>query len=126
MPQNLLLEIGTEEIPARFMGAALAQLQELAVKKFTEERIDYTEVLTFGTPRRLALLVKGVAETQQDKLEEVKGPARKAAFDADGQLTKAGQGFARSQGVAVKDLEIRETPAGEYVFKPLAAAGSLE
>ena len=116
MPQNLLLEIGTEEIPARFMGAALAQLQELAVKKFTEERIDYTEVLTFGTPRRLALLVKGVAETQQDKLEEVKGPARKAAFDADGQLTKAGQGFARSQGVAVKDLEIRETPAGEYVF----------
>ncbi len=116
MPQNLLLEIGTEEIPARFMGAALAQLQELAVKKFTEERIDYAEVQVYGTPRRLALLVKGVAEKQQDKLEEVKGPARKAAFDAAGQLTKAGQGFARSQGVAVEDLEIRETPAGEYVF----------
>jgi glycyl-tRNA synthetase beta chain len=116
MPQNLLLEIGTEEIPARFMEAALTQLQELAVKKFTEERIDYTEVLTYGTPRRLALLVKGVAEKQRDKLEEVKGPSRKAAFDAAGQLTKAGQGFARSQGVAVEDLEIRETPAGEYVF----------
>lgn len=116
MPQNLLLEIGTEEIPARFMAGALAQLRELAVKKFAEERIDYAAVSTYGTPRRLALLVKGVAGVQQDKLEAVKGPSRKAAFDAAGLPTKAGQGFARSQGVAVEDLEIRETPAGEYVF----------
>lgn len=116
MPRTLLLEIGTEEIPARFMKSALAQLKELAEKTLLEERIDYTEAMAYGTPRRLALIIKGVAEEQQEKVEEVKGPAKKAAFDAAGLPTKAAQGFARSQGVAVDKLEIRTTPAGEYLF----------
>ena len=116
MPRNLLLEIGTEEIPARFMESALVQLKNLAQETLSEERIEFTEIMVYGTPRRLALLVQGVAEQQNEKVEEVKGPSRKAAFDAEGRPTKAAQGFARSQGVAVEDLELRQTPAGEYLF----------
>jgi glycyl-tRNA synthetase beta chain len=111
-----LLEIGTEEIPARFMEAALAQLKELAEKTLAEERISFEQVLVYGTPRRLALMVKELVEKQQDRVEEVKGPARKAAFDSEGLPTKASQGFARSQGILVEDLEIRHTPGGDYVF----------
>ncbi|HEX3015651.1 MAG TPA: glycine--tRNA ligase subunit beta [Desulfobacteria bacterium] len=116
MKRDLLLEIGVEEVPAKFMPGALAQLKELAEKLLADERLAYDSLETLGTPRRLALLVYGLAEQQGDLVEEVKGPARKAAFDQAGQPTKAAQGFARSQGVAVTELTVKQFGGGEYVF----------
>lgn len=111
-----LLEIGTEEIPAHFMPGALAQLKELAGKKLAEHRLNCERIDTFGTPRRLALLLNGLAEKGQDLREEVRGPAKKAAFAPNGEPTKAAQGFARSQGVSVESLTVKDTGAGEYVY----------
>ncbi|MDT8901933.1 glycine--tRNA ligase subunit beta [Anaeroselena agilis] len=108
MAKDLLLEIGSEEIPAKFMPAALAQLADIAKAKFTERRIACGEVQTFGTPRRLALIVRGMAEQQSDRNSENKGPAVKIAFDDSGVPTKAAQGFARGQGVDVKDLVVKD------------------
>lgn len=116
MTRDLLLEIGTEEIPARFMGSALRQLKELAETGLKEARLDYGTVATYGTPRRLCLYVTGLAESQAELVKEVKGPAKKAAFDAGGNPTKAAQGFAKSQGVAVEDLVVKTVGNGEYVF----------
>ena len=113
---NLLLEIGTEEIPAKFMPSALKQLQELAENKFKETRIDYTQINTYGTPRRIVLFVQGLPEKQEDLIQEVKGPSAKVAFDNEGKPTKAAQGFARGQGVEVTDLKVKETDNGTYVF----------
>lgn len=112
----LLFEIGTEEIPARFMAGAIKQLAELAESFFTEKRLLYTGLTTYGTPRRLALLVEHLAERQPDLVKEVKGPAKKTAFDAEGNPTKAAQGFARSQGVAVEELLVKEINGGEYLY----------
>lgn len=113
---DFLLEIGTEELPARFMEPALRQLKELGEAMLTENRIDFEVVKTCGTPRRLVLYVFNIGERQADLVEEVKGPPRRAAFDEEGRPTRAAEGFARSQGVQVADLVVRETPAGEYVF----------
>ena len=113
---DYLLEIGTEEIPAKFMSSALAQLKDLAVKKLQEQRLKYEIIRTMGTPRRLALLVEGLAEQGEDLRQEVRGPAWKVAFDATGQPTKAALGFARSQGVAVENLVVQETENGAYLF----------
>ncbi len=114
--RELILEIGTEEIPARFMDSALDQMEEIAVNLFDENRIKIDKVKTYGTPRRLTLLVKGVEENQADLEEKKKGPAKQAAFDDQGNPTKAAEGFARSQGVRVQDLTIEEFQGGEYVF----------
>lgn len=113
---DYLLEIGTEEIPAKFMPGALAQLKELAAKKLAEKRIKYAEIKTMGTPRRLALVIVNLAERGQDIQEEVRGPAKRAAYDLNGNLTKAAEGFARSQGVDAASLVIKDTGNGEYVF----------
>lgn len=113
---NYLLEIGTEEIPAKFLPGVLAQLRELAAKKLEEHRLKYEQIETLGTPRRIALLVLGLAEKGEDLQEEIKGPAKKAAFAPDGTPTKAVEGFARSQGVALDKLQLKEIAGGEYVF----------
>jgi glycyl-tRNA synthetase beta chain len=113
---DYLLEIGTEEIPAKFMPGALNQLQELAGKILDEKRIKYGSIETMGTPRRLALLIKDLREKGEDLQEEVRGPAKRAAFDHAGTPTKAARGFARSQGVPVENLLITDTGNGEYVF----------
>lgn len=114
--EDFLLEIGTEEIPAKFMPGALAQLKDLAEKACDANRLNYRELKTWGTPRRIALYINKLAPEQQEVSQEVKGPARKAAFDSQGSPTKAAEGFARSQGVSVKDLIIKEVGGGEYVF----------
>lgn len=106
--KNLLLEIGTEEIPAHVMPLILAQLKELAEKFFTESRITAGEFQTIGTPRRISLLVKNVAETQTDISTEKRGPSTKIAFDSEGKLTKAATGFARGQKVNPEDLITRD------------------
>ncbi len=119
MAKDLLLEIGSEEIPAKFMPAALAQLADIARAKLAERRIACGEVQTFGTPRRLVLVVRGLAELQADRNSENKGPAVKIAFDDSGAPTKAAQGFARGQGVDVKDLVVKDG----YVYAVVHEAG---
>jgi glycyl-tRNA synthetase, tetrameric type, beta subunit len=125
MAKDLLLEIGVEEMPAPFMSPALAELKTLTEKTLTERRIDYRSVQTFGTPRRLVLHVKGVAETQLDAVLEFRGPKKEAAFDKEGRPSKAAQGFARGQGIDVAELQTREVSGVEYVFAVKQEKGGL-
>ncbi|MBR4903193.1 MAG: glycine--tRNA ligase subunit beta [Selenomonadaceae bacterium] len=104
----LLLEIGTEEIPAHAMPAILNQLKDLAEKNLKESRIEFGEVKTLGTPRRLALLVDDVASNQADVEEEKRGASAKIAFDKDGKPTKAAIGFANKNKVRPEDLIVRD------------------
>lgn len=108
MSKTLLLEIGTEEVPAHVMPGILSQLTENAAKTFEELRIEYKNIKTLGTPRRSALLVEGLAEQQADLSKENRGPAVNIAFDADGNPTKAAQGFARGQGVKPEELVTKD------------------
>ena len=112
---NFLLEVGTEELPADFVDSAIAQWQANIPTTLDVEFLTPAAVEVLGTPRRLAVLIKGIPSQQSDRSEEIKGPPVKAAFK-DGQPTKAAEGFARKQGVEVTDLEIRDTPKGEFVF----------
>lgn len=116
MANDFLLEIGMEEIPAKFSPGAMTQLEEQARKRFAELRLPFTELKIFATPRRLALIVTGLEARQDDLSMEVKGPAVKAAYDAGGVPTKAAQGFARGQGVSVEDLFVQELKEVPYVF----------
>ena len=119
--EKLLFEIGTEEIPAKFMPNILAQPKELAEKKMTELRIPFESVKTYGTPRRMTFIASGVAEAQEDSTVEAKGPSAKIAFvngDIHGEPSKAAQGFARGQGVDVKELVVRDNYV--YAIKHLA------
>ena len=117
--EKLLFEIGTEEIPAKFMPGILAQLQELAEKKMTELRIPFEAVKVYGTPRRMTFIASGVAEAQADSTVEAKGPSAKIAF-VNGEPSKAALGFARGQGVDVKELVVRDNYV--YAVKHLAGA----
>ncbi|MGO0123047.1 glycine--tRNA ligase subunit beta [Desulfothermobacter acidiphilus] len=113
---DFLLEIGTEEIPARLLRSALTELQTKAGEWLSSLRLTYRRVQTYGTPRRLVLLVQELAERQEELVQEVKGPACAVAFDAEGKPTKAALGFARSQGVRVEDLVVRPVGETDYVF----------
>ncbi|MDR3565183.1 MAG: glycine--tRNA ligase subunit beta [Negativicutes bacterium] len=119
MAKDLLLEIGTEEIPAKFMPVALKQFAEVATAKLDENRVTYAELATFGTPRRLTLVVRGVNEQQADRHSENKGPSLKIAFDVNGVPTKAAQGFARGQGIDVSQLVVKDG----YVFAVIQEVG---
>jgi glycyl-tRNA synthetase beta chain len=112
---ELLLEIGTEEIPARFVPRALDDLAATARAALAARRLAHGAVLTFGTPRRLTLAVRGIVPRQPDLELEVVGPAKKAAYGPDGALTRAGLGFAKGQGVAEADLFVKTLPKGEYL-----------
>jgi len=113
---RLAFEIGCEEIPARFVPDAAAGLEAAAREMFGELRLDVGKVRVLASPRRLILLAEGVAAVQEDREEWVRGPSAAAAFDDAGAPTRAAEGFARSQGVAVTDLVLRETPQGPYIF----------
>lgn len=108
MSKNLLLEIGTEEVPAHAMPGILKELGEHAGKALKELRLEFGEIRTVGTPRRMALMVKDLAEKQEDVEQENRGPSVKIAFDGDGNPTKAAQGFARGQKVDPKDLVVKD------------------
>ena len=108
MSKTLLLEIGTEEVPAHVMPGILAQLKEKAEAALKENRLDFTGVRTIGTPRRTALLVSGLAGQQADVSSEHRGPSVQIAFDADGNPTKAAQGFARGQGIDLPVILVRQ------------------
>ena len=112
---SLLLEIGTEEIPARFIPSALIMLKSNAESIFAEYSIGFSDMKAYATPRRLAILVKGIPPMQKDRVKEVYGPAKKAAFDEHGTPTRAAMGFAQSQGIDLNDLVVRKKEKGEYV-----------
>ncbi|MEW6618336.1 MAG: glycine--tRNA ligase subunit beta [bacterium] len=116
MNKDLLLEIGTEEIPARYIPPALEQLKNLTNTAFQEERIEQKGIFSYGTPRRLVLYVQEVASRQKDLVSETIGPPKNAAFNTDGKPTQAAIGFARSQGIAVEELKFKETPKGIYIL----------
>lgn len=121
--EKLLFEIGTEEIPAKFMPGILKQLKELAAAKMQELRIPFEDITVYGTPRRMAFIAGGVAETQADVVVEAKGPSVKIAY-VSGAPSKAAQGFARGQGVDVKDLVVRDNYV--YAVKHLAGQPVVE
>lgn len=116
MSRDFLLEIGMEELPAKFAPGAVSQMENNARKKLAELRLEYKDIKVYITPRRLALYVEGLAEKQEDINEEAKGPAQKAAYDAEGNPSKAAQGFARGQGVDVSKLFIKEFNGVPYVY----------
>ena len=120
---DYLLEIGVEEMPARFLEPALKELNEKAKAVFTEQRISFKGLKTYGTPRRLTLFVEGLAMNQASLEMEVKGPAVKVAFKADGTPSRAAEGFARGQGVTVAELIKKPVGHVEYVFAVRREAG---
>ncbi len=113
--KELLLEIGTEEIPAGFVPQALIELEGIAQKELGASRIDFSGMKTLGTPRRLVLVIESVSEKQRDEETKKIGPSKQAAFDAKGNPTKAAIGFAKGQSVPVESLTLVETGKGEYV-----------
>ncbi|GED12714.1 glycine--tRNA ligase subunit beta [Aneurinibacillus migulanus] len=123
MSRTLLLEIGTEEMPARFVAGACEQLKEKVEKWLSTNRISYGEVQSFETPRRFALMIKDVNEQQEDINEELRGPAKKIAMDESGEWTKAALGFARGKGLSPDDLYLQEAGGVEYVFARKHQAG---
>ncbi|WP_334077281.1 glycine--tRNA ligase subunit beta [Paenibacillus sanfengchensis] len=123
MTKDLLFEIGMEEMPARFIRAAMEQLKERMEKWLEESVIPYGSIESYATPRRLAVLVKRVAEKQEDVHEEVKGPSRKIALDESGAWSKAALGFARSQGVDPEQFTFKELGGTEYIYVSKSRAG---
>lgn len=120
---DLLLEIGTEELPTSDLEAALAQLKAGAEALLADARLEHGEVRIQGTPRRLVLMVKDLQTQQADRVLEVKGPPTARAFDADGKPTKAAEGFARSRGLDVSQLRVSETEGGSYVVAEVSEKG---
>ncbi len=120
---SFLLEIGTEDLPARFVFPAIKQMEEHAARILREATIPFSGIKTFGTPRRLAVIADGLPRMLNDMTKEVFGPSRKAAFDAGGNPTKAATGFAQSQGVSVESLIIKKKDKGEYVAAVLKEKG---
>lgn len=115
--RELLLEIGTEEIPANYIGPALDNMKDLAGSLLKEERLDFSGIHCYATPRRLILNVKDLSERQAALSREVVGPSRAVSFDpTTGQPTRAAIGFADGQGVDISELKIKKTQKGEYVY----------
>lgn len=123
MTKDLLFEIGMEELPARFIRAAMQQLKERMTKWLDDAVIPYGAVESYATPRRLAVLVKDVADKQEDVHEEVKGPSRKIAQGENGEWSKAALGFARSQGVDPEQFTFKELGGTEYIYISKSRAG---
>ncbi len=121
---NFLLEVGTEDLPAGFVGDATKQWQKMIPARLQEQNLEYTGVQIYSTPRRLAILIEGLPDQQLDRSEEIKGPPAGAAFK-DGQPTPAGAGFAKKQGVELSDLTVRSTDKGDFVFITKQIPGRL-
>ncbi len=113
---NLLFEIGAEEIPAGYIDPALTQMKTLFAALAKKHRLEMQSMHSAGTPRRLTLFVNGLPHKQETVTEEIQGPSAAIAFDKDGNPAKAGMGFAKSQGIDIKDLRRKSTPKGEYCF----------
>ena len=119
MAKDLLFEIGAEEIPAGFMPNILGQLKQLAETKLNDAHLPFESIETYGTPRRLALIVKGLADASAEISERHKGPSASIAYDADGNATKAAIGVARGKGLDVADLVVEDG----YIYAETKTAG---
>lgn len=123
MSKNLLIELGLEELPAYVVTPSEKQLGERLATFLTENRLSFENIQTFSTPRRLAARVIGLADQQTDLTEDFKGPAKKIALDADGNFSKAAQGFVRGKGLTTDAIEFREVKGEEYVYVTKHEAG---
>ena len=119
MAKDLLFEIGAEEIPAGFMPNILGQLKQLAETKLNDAHLPFESIETYGTPRRLALIVKGLGDASAEISERHKGPSASIAYDANGNATKAAIGFARGKGLDVADLVVEDG----YIYAETKTAG---
>ncbi len=125
--KDLLIEIGSEEIPASFLEPAANKFAEIVGNFFNDQRISYKEIKSYYTPRRIALIVTKVLPKQREEILEIQGPPKKFAFDNDGKPTKVAEGFANTYKLRIKDLYIKATPKGEYIFaKKKAEQKSIE
>ncbi|OXX84829.1 glycine--tRNA ligase subunit beta [Paraclostridium benzoelyticum] len=125
MKNYLLFEIGVEELPARYVNSAMDQLKTNIVKSFNENRITFDEVNIYSTPRRLTVIVNNICEKQSDLEEEVKGPAKRIAVDAEGNYTKPLLGFMKSKGIKEEDLYFKQVGKEEYAFGKIKQDGQL-
>lgn len=125
MRNYLLFEIGVEEMPARFVGNTLFQLESNLSKLLKENRIAFDEIKSYGTPRRLVLIVDGIQDKQSDLEEEIKGPAKKIAVDADNNFTKPAIGFMKSKNLNPEDIYFKVVGKDEYMFATIKQKGEL-
>lgn len=124
---NFLLELGTEEIPAGYIPPAIEAIKKVFIESLSEDRIDFREIDIYATPRRIAVMIAGLAESQREEEVELKGPSVKSAYDAGGKATKALEGFLKGNGIGIGDIFTRESEKGAYVFakKKLEAKETL-
>ncbi|MDB8791293.1 glycine--tRNA ligase subunit beta [Romboutsia sp. 1001216sp1] len=123
MNNYLLFEVGVEELPSRFVSSTLDQIKGNLTKLFNENRIKFDDIKAYGTPRRLAFIVEGISDKQTDLEEEVKGPSKKIAIDADGNFTKPALGFMKSKGLKEEDVIFKTVGKDEYIFGTIRQAG---
>lgn len=123
MSNRYLLEIGVEELPARFINGALKQLKENCEKMLAEERIGFGQITTYATPRRLTMIIDDLSQGQDTIEEMVKGPAKRIAYDEEGNPTKALEGFMRGQGVGLEDISIKDYNGEEYIYARVVKEG---
>lgn len=116
MNKNLLLELGTEEIPSRFISSIKKGMHDFLIKRFEELRVEHGDISIKSTPRRFAILIKNLADSQESSSELVKGPAKKIAYDSNGNPTKALQGFLKSKNAKEEDIEIKEEKGQQYIY----------
>ncbi|MGT2894788.1 glycine--tRNA ligase subunit beta [Streptococcus entericus] len=123
MTKTVLIELGLEEIPAYIVTPAMNQLRDKVAHFLTENRLAFETIEGFSTPRRLAVRIRGLADQQTDLTEDFKGPAKKIALDADGNFTKAAEGFVRGKGLTTADIRFEEMKGEEYVYVTKNEAG---
>ena len=123
MNNYLLFEVGVEELPSRFVSSTLEQIKNNLTKLFNDNRIVFYDIETYGTPRRLTFVVKGISDRQSNLEEEVKGPSKKIAVDADGNFTKPALGFIKSKGLKEEDVYFKQVGKDEYIFGTIKQEG---
>lgn len=121
--KNFLFELGTEEIPAGYIGNAVQKLEESFIQQFNDLKLSYTQIKTYSTPRRMAVLVENLQCQQEDEIIEKVGPAKKIAMDENGQLTKPGLGFVQGAKASPEDVFIKESTKGEYIAVKIEVKG---
>lgn len=114
--RNLLLELGTEELPPKSLRTLAQSLHDSFVSQLNDRNLSFSESKWYATPRRLALFITNLVEKQEDQEVEIKGPAIKAAFDADGNPTKAALGWAKANGISIEQAERLKTDKGEWLY----------
>ncbi len=125
MKNYLLFEVGVEELPSRFVASTLEQIKNNLSKSFTENRVEFDNIKTFGTPRRLTFIVENISDKQQDLEEEVKGPSKKIALDSEGNFTKPALGFMKSKGLNPEEIVFKTVGKDEYIFGTIKEEGKL-